>query len=233
MKINKTSTPTKIPSDNDSTYFERSRAMITQTQVSLIASMREQFVTMCAKVEMDTATRLEVVNLAREIGRSIELFTGHQKLLPLEFNRLMVAPGAHALAGPESGSPSIAFARQCLSAHHQYPEPITKLAVANDIFKRLLVQLDLLPKPERGEQESHPAEPLAEFWTEASRLANHMQRLTDDFNSGDISASALGLYCDAIINQLNKFITFRDWFIGISTKHPPVIRKLSSKNRQT
>lgn len=89
---------------------------------------------------------VEGVNTAREIGAQLTLFTGHEKLLPADFQSLVPAFGADV---------KLDFAKSCLALHKKFPAPVETFSVARDEWHHLMVQLDLLPKPVRG-----PASPL-------------------------------------------------------------------------
>ena len=197
-------------------YNDRSRAMTQETRSALITSLLNRMALMHDKMKDNTVTRLEVANLAREMGREIEMFTGHQKLLPLEFGNL-----SSAIAAAGSTPPGITFAKECLSAHMAYPEPIMDIEVANRIYERLEQLMLNLPKPEHGEQTSHPQEPVREFYTEFMRLTNHVKRIRDQFEKQEIDPSELDLYMDSILKQIEQIDTLKAWILTF--KKPVVV----------
>jgi len=147
------------------------------------------------------------VQLAWEIGEMVQIITGHEKVIKDDAARLRGAFGegaGHEALGARFGggdaappyqgkalekvgsgapglaSPSVAFAQACLSLRQLHASAPSSYVLARPIFEALLVQLELFPKPERGEQQAHGREPLADFLTEASRLATHTARLLEE-----------------------------------------------------
>ena len=212
-KSNSKPVATNVPAAD---YSDRSRAMTAETRTALISSLLERMKLMHAKMEDNTVTRIEVANMAREMGREIEMFTGHQKLLPMEFGSL-----SSAMTTAGGTPPGITFAKECLSAHMAYPEPIKDISVANRIYERLEQLMLDLPKPEHGEQTSHPQEPVREFYTEFMRLTNHVKRIKEQFEKQEIDPSELDLYMDSILKQIEHIDMLKKWILTF--KKPVVV----------
>lgn len=130
---------------SEPTYDERARQMTAQQREELKAVLTQKAHELQQLVATNQFTAVRGVNVAREIGAQIELFTGHEKLLPADFN-----PIAPSLALAEGKDATLDFAKTCLALHRKFKEPVTDFKVAKDEWDTLMVQMDLLPKPERG-----------------------------------------------------------------------------------
>ncbi len=130
---------------SEPTYDERARQMTAQQREELKAVLTQKAHELQQLVATNQFTAVRGVNVAREIGAQIELFTGHEKLLPADFN-----PIAPSMALAEGKDATLDFAKTCLALHRKFKEPVTDFKVAKDEWDTLMVQMDLLPKPERG-----------------------------------------------------------------------------------
>ena len=156
-------------------YTERAEAMRGQEREALKVVLTEKFGRFLERVSDEHVATLEAFNLCREMGAQIELFTGHEKLLPDEFNFIQPALSANlpTVAGGEVKDAPIDFARGCLAAHQKFPEPVTNYAVAEQELERLLVQLQLIPKPAREKAEGEPpaTAPVLNFLADTIKMA--------------------------------------------------------------
>ena len=134
-------------------YAERAAMMTAEERTAIIAVVSDKFKQLRDLAEQQKIIPVDGVNAAREIGRQIELFTQHDKLQQIQFNSL-------AVALPDA---SITFAKECLSLFRKFPEPVKDFAEAEESWKRIMVQLDLLPKSAREKQRAHPEEPIMDF----------------------------------------------------------------------
>lgn len=137
------------------TYPERRRQMTAEQRAAIKTVLTEQRDVVRACAAQYCGAAVAGVNAVREIGRQIELFTGHEKLLPMEFQ---------AIALPDA---TLEFARLCLSVHHKHPEAVNDYATAAAVWQEVLKQLELLPKGERGESSSPPLTEPAKLWLAA------------------------------------------------------------------
>lgn len=155
------------PDAAEPAYSDRADAMRADQREELKAVLKEKFGTFLARVSAERDATLEACNLAREMGAQIELFTGHQKLLPAEFDYLQAAMTGSLPAelGGETKDAPIDFAKACLAVHQKFPEPVTNYAIAAPVLEHLLIQLQLLPKPVRAGAEGQPSStgPLLEY----------------------------------------------------------------------
>jgi len=141
------------------TYEERARQMTEQQREELKLVLTEKARELQQLVATNQFSAVRGVNVAREIGAQIELFTGHEKLLPADFN-----PIAPSLALVEGRDATLDFAKTCLALHRKFRAPVTDYRIAKDEWETLMVQMELLPKPERGTA-GHPGlnEPVKEY----------------------------------------------------------------------
>lgn len=135
---------------NETTYPEIVKTMSAEAKKAALIELTEKFKSFTSIVEDSKTSAIDAVNLAREMGDTIIEYTGHQKLSISEFNQL-------ALALPNA---SLDLAKECVSIRHTYNEPITEYAKAKPVFDKLVVQLELIPKSERGEQKRHDKEDM-------------------------------------------------------------------------
>jgi len=149
------------------TYQDRAQVMRSDAQREGIEQLKSQFAKFRKVVTDSRQSVVDAVNLARTMGDTIWEITGHEKLLPAEFNQL-------ALALPDAG---LAFAKECLSVRHLLDAPVTSYEAARPILDKLMVQLELLPKPGRGAEQSHLKEPVEDFLASVIRIKNESARL--------------------------------------------------------
>ena len=133
--------------DTNLTYPERGAALTAQQRTEL----DNMFVHKCRelKILMETSrfSAVSGVNVAREIGLQIELFTGTQKLSPAAYEKTALA---------QLPDVTLEFAKECLAAHHRFPEPVTTYQQAAPVWDRLLIQAALLEVAGRsGPQQRH------------------------------------------------------------------------------
>lgn len=156
-------------------YADHSRGMTAAKNVEVLTELARLSVALKALADRDVSMKeeqcrlqLEGVNLARDIGRQLELFTGHQKLLPAEYNAL----------APSLTDAPLEFAKKCLALHQKYPVPVENFEVAVTEWRDLMVQLELLPKPARLEaQTAHVSEPIKDFFGTVGRVRGELLEL--------------------------------------------------------
>lgn len=129
----------------EATYAERAPQMTAAAQEALKAVLTEKARELQQLVATNQFTEIRGVNVAREIGAQIELFTGHDKLLPADFSAI-----APALPMGEARDATLEFAKSCLALHHKYRDEVTDFKVAQVEWDVLLVQMELLPGGTRG-----------------------------------------------------------------------------------
>jgi len=149
------------------TYTDRAHAMKQEAAQAALKELTKKFALFKEAVANGRESTVEAVNLARDMGDTIWEITGHEKLLPAEFNQL-------ALALPDAG---LAFAKECLSVRRQLDKPVTDYNAARPLWDKLLIQLDLIPKPARGEQKLHSKEHVEMFLASVIRINNESARL--------------------------------------------------------
>lgn len=144
---------------SEPTYDERAQQMTAQQREELKSVLAEKARELQQLVATEKFTALRGVNLAREIGAQIELFTGHEKLALSDFSP--IAPALSLAPGQDA---TLEFAKTCLALHRKFKEPVTDFRVARNEWDTVLVQIDLLPKPMRGTAaESGFHEPVKEY----------------------------------------------------------------------
>lgn len=149
-------------------YDERAAKMRAAEQEALARELRRQFDEFVALAGVSKSAAVRGVNVAREMGAQIEMFTGHEKLLPAEF--VSLAP-----ALPDA---SLEFAKACLMLHHKFTAPVTDYAQAAPEWERLLVQLELLPRGQRTPTEHPPLnEPLKDWLARVIRVKTEALKL--------------------------------------------------------
>lgn len=151
-------------------YIERGDAMTAQKRAAILQILTNQYAELKQLAATDKFTTVRGANLAREMGEQIELFTGHEKLLPAQFQPL-------AVALPKSAG--IELAKECLAIFHRHRQPITEYAEAAVVWERMRVQLELLPKGSRGEAAGEPplSEPVKEAISDVIRVAQVFLKL--------------------------------------------------------
>lgn len=138
----------------EQTYIERAAQMNAAERAELKRVLSQKFAVILVAAETYQTSAVTGINAARELGAQIELFTGQEKLIPAQFSAL-------AVAIPDA---TMDFAKACLALHRKFPEPVDCYERAAPEWERLLVQLELLPTPERGQAQSKPLhEPLKDF----------------------------------------------------------------------
>lgn len=147
-------------------YTEKASAMQHEARNAAIQLLRDQFTEFKKTVKLGQISVVQSVNMARAMGDTIWEITGHQKLLPAEFNQL-------ALALPDAG---LAFAKECLSIRRQLDEPVKDYDEAKPIWEKLLTQLELISTDER-KQVAHHKEPIEDFLQKVIRIKTESIRL--------------------------------------------------------
>lgn len=130
---------------SEPTYEERAQQMTAQQRDELKAVLAAKARELQQLIATEKFTATRGVNVAREIGAQIELFTGHEKLLPADFN-----PIAPSLALAEGRDATLEFAKTCLALHRKFPTPVTDFQIAKLEWDTLMIQMELLPKSVRG-----------------------------------------------------------------------------------
>ena len=164
------STETKIKMSNETTYPEIVKSMSSEAKQAALVALTDKFKFFKTVIEDGKKSAVDAVNMAREMGDTIIEFTGHQKLSISEFNQL-------ALALPDSGF-GMGFAKECVSIRHLYQEPVTDYAQAKPVFDKLVVQLELLPKGERGDQKRHEKHEIEELLAKVIRCKAELTAAT-------------------------------------------------------
>jgi hypothetical protein len=160
-----------IAHSEPTTYPERAAQMTAEQQAAVKAEFAAKFAELRQLAATDEFTTLRAANVGREIGAQIELFTGHERLLPAEFSRLIDADTGRPEL-PVLRDASLEFARECLTAHKKYPAPITDYETAKVVWESLLVQMELLPKPQRGTaQASVAGDPVKDYLPSVIKFA--------------------------------------------------------------
>lgn len=202
--------------------------MMSESQAALKGIMQSRFAAMSERVQSTAAGQIEFANMARDMGRDIQIFTNHQKLLPADFSKLQrdVASNLPEKQTAETvfRNAGITFFKECVSTFVQFPEPVSDLKVARAIYERLEQLMLALPKPSHGEQQRHPDEKVKDLWTESGRLVTEQQRLRDGFEAetdaekrADLLAQ-INLYREAIKKQVEKIIEFGEWISSLPTQ---------------
>lgn len=145
-------------------YPERAAAMTEQEHAELrdcLKMLARNLATIMKSVVKDKTLG---VNIAREIGQQVELFTGREKLALNGFEAM--APAIR------EGLPdaTLEFAKRCLFLHQRYPDEIrdVRLALAEwDSIEQLLLNL---PSATHGNQKPHPHEPVKDFISQVVRV---------------------------------------------------------------
>lgn len=160
---------TSKPTETD--YETRAAAMTAEQRAAVMELIREKFAELKRLAATDKFTSVRGVNCAREIGMQIELFTGHQKLLASEFEELT----------PSMVDAPLDLAKKCLALHQKHPEPIDNYAIAKAEWEIILVQLELLPEPERGKGNPPPPdEPIKECLSTVIKMNQEMVKLSKE-----------------------------------------------------
>ena len=135
------------------TYTDRAEAMNLEAREAIKKILTAENTGFRADVEIVKARTISAVNRAIKMGDAIQEYTGHTKLLPVEYNQL-------ALAINEA---PIDFAKECVSIRQANDDPVTTYEQAAPIFEHLLIQYELLPKPAHGEQQKHQHDPVVDY----------------------------------------------------------------------
>ena len=143
-------------------YTERAHAMTEVQRAAIVEVMSEKYGAMRQVSETKKFAALKMLDLSRELGAQIELFTGHEKLLSHEFNRMAVAvPDAR-----------LEFFRQCLANHQKYPQPVTNYAIAEAECEKLMVTMELLPAAHRVQSlNPQPVEPVKDYLSDVIKVS--------------------------------------------------------------
>ena len=159
----------KPVADNSATetYEDRAQVLKKEARVASVKILTSQYKSFREMVDVGQQSVIDAVNLARTMGDTIWEITGHENLIPAEFNQL-------ALALPDAG---LNFAKECLAIRRKFDNPVTDYAEARAVWDRLIVQLELLPKPKRGEENLHPKEPVETFLAAVINIKNESARL--------------------------------------------------------
>lgn len=150
--------------------------MEAEKKEAIVVELRESFQRFVTSRKQRIATDIEDVNLAIGIGRQIELFSGHEKLLPQEFQELT----------PALCDASLEVAKQFLAlskrySAQDYPTGITDYKLAREELARIEVQLELLPKGQRGVAAvAPPTEPVKELIASITKLKTRTLELVKD-----------------------------------------------------
>lgn len=156
----------------ETTYIERSDAMTAQERTELRAVLSDKAAELAKLIGTKQFSEKRIVNVAREIGQQIELFTGREKLAPGAFQSL--APALHT-ALPDA---HLEFAKRCVALHHRFPEPVTDALVAANECQELMVQLQLLPRGVREAARSEAIkEPIKDVLSSIIRSKSETQEL--------------------------------------------------------
>jgi hypothetical protein len=159
--------PVALSDQPITTYVERADAARSAERETLKAGLKRDFEQFTKALKKNKDSTIEAVNLARHMGQQIELFFGHEKLAPGEFQWL--APSLASVTLDPTGLPpaavqgngsvvrrdgdqvhaSLEFAKGCLALHRKFPDVVTNYAVAAPELERLMVQLQLLDAPSR------------------------------------------------------------------------------------
>lgn len=134
-------------------YIDRSTAMNMAARLAAKEVLEKEFQGFRDDVELVKTRTIAAVNRAFRMGDTIQEFTGHKKLLPVEYGQFSLA----------IGDAPIAFAKECVSVRQNNEEPIKTYEQAAPIFERLMEQFELLPKGSHGEQTKHPHEPVMDY----------------------------------------------------------------------
>lgn len=157
-----------VPPDD---YETRAALMTAQARAAILDELRDKFAELKQLAETDKFTSVRGVNVAREIGAQIELFTGHLKLLPSEFESL----------SPSLSDAPLEFAKKCLALHQKFPEPVENHAIAKAEWELIMVQLELLPTPERKQGGGAPPdEPVKEFLSVVIKVNQEYTKLAKE-----------------------------------------------------
>lgn len=152
-------------------YEERSQVMNAEQREAVMGELRDKFAELQRLAATDKFTSLRGVNVAREIGAQIELFTGHEKLLPAEFEPLSVALKDAPLE----------FAKKCLALHQKFPQEVDNHAIARAEWEQLMVQLELLPKPARESGDGgQPDEPIKDCLSTVIKMNQELVKLSKE-----------------------------------------------------
>lgn len=148
---------------SEPTITERAVQMTAEARSALKQVLTDKFNEFRKLAETSRFAAVRGVNVARDIGRQIELFTGHEKLLTSDFN----------LFAPAIPDASLDFAKSCLALHHKFNEPVMEYSEAAPEWDRLLVQLELLPAGRRKLSEGKSvSEPIKDQLARVSRVAH-------------------------------------------------------------
>ena len=148
-------------------YTDRAQVMKNEAREAAIQLLKDQFAEFRKTVKLGQISVVQAVNMARTMGDTIWEITGHEKLLPAEFNQL-------ALALPDAG---LAFAKECLSIRRQLDEPLKDYERALPLWNKLLTQLELIPAGARDGEKQHQREPIEDFLNGVIRMKNESVKL--------------------------------------------------------
>lgn len=153
----------------EESYGDRSKAMTDEARLAFRQELSDGFTEFKSHVAIGQKAVVLAVNRARSMGATIQSYTGHEKLLPAEFNQL-------SLSIPDA---SFNFARECLSIHHANPKPVSDYAEAKPMWDRLMVQMEMLKqsKREKAQAAPPPVEPIEQFLHNVGALASEYAKM--------------------------------------------------------
>ena len=152
------------------TYPEIAKTMTVEAKQAALVALTDKFKYFRAIIEDGKKSAIDAVNMAREMGDTIIEFTGHQKLSIAEFNQLSLQLSGEGFA--------IGFAKECVSLSRQYKEPIAEYTQAKAVFDKLVVQMELLPKQERGEHRRHNGHAMEDLLAKVSKCRAELASAT-------------------------------------------------------
>ena len=156
----------------DKSYPEIAKTMTVEAKQAALVALTDKFKYFRAIIEDGKKSAIDAVNMAREMGDTIIEFTGHQKLSIAEFNQLSLQLSGEGFA--------IGFAKECVSLSRQYKEPIAEYTQAKAVFDKLVVQMELLPKQERGEHRRHNGHAMEDLLAKVSKCRAELTAATKE-----------------------------------------------------
>ena len=173
-QTNKQATPVDVVTV-EPTYVERADQMAIKERAKLCQGLQAESTKLAKELRNILDSKIRGINVAREIGRHIELYTGHEKLKLPAFEAMSVSV--------HKGLPdaTLDFAKHCLSLHQKYADKITDVSVALAEWEYVEELLLNIGASDRGGQQLRPFEPVKKFLSRVVRVKSDYLELKEKF----------------------------------------------------